>query len=136
MQINRDGAYNRASISIGENYAFLGTACTNMHLKSIDYQLWVAIKEVPFISLKFVDGLFSKKLPKECNDEEIKKVSYDLKAINISISSLSLNVYFSISHFMTAKAMWDTLQFLHEGTKNVKALGGYLEIMFFCLEGC
>jgi len=43
-----------------------------------------------------------------------------LKARDILISSLGVNGYHSVSHCKTAKAMWDALETLHEGTDNVK----------------
>jgi len=43
-----------------------------------------------------------------------------LKARNILISYLGTNEYHSVSHCKTAKAMWDTLEILHEGTDDVK----------------
>lgn len=67
MQIDPNGAYNRASTFTGENYA-CWKDCMYMHLMSVDYQLWVSIEEVTCIPLKVVDGIFVKKPPKECND--------------------------------------------------------------------
>jgi hypothetical protein len=43
-----------------------------------------------------------------------------LKARKIFISSLGVNEYHSVSHCKTAKAMWDALETLHEGTDDVK----------------
>jgi predicted component of viral defense system (DUF524 family) len=39
---------------------------------------------------------------------------------NILISSLGVNEYHLVSHYKTTKAMWDTLETLHEGTDDVK----------------
>src|SRR3954469_15225465 len=36
------------------------------------------------------------------------------------IASLGVDEYFCVSHFQTAKAMWDALQVAHEGTNDVK----------------
>lgn len=54
------------------------------------------------------------------NEGEIRKESYNLKARNIFISLLSVNVHFSISHCKTSKAIWDALQILHQRTEDVK----------------
>lgn len=51
------------------------------------------------------------------NEGEIRKESYNLKARNIFISLLSVNVHFSISHCKTSK---DALQILHQRTEDVK----------------
>lgn len=65
-----------------------------VHLISVDSQLCFAIEEGFVSPQKFVDGVSIKKLLKEWNDDETKKASYDLKARNIRIFSLSVNVYF------------------------------------------
>lgn len=54
------------------------------------------------------------------NDEETYKDSYDLKARNILIFTLSANLYFSISHWKIAQIIWNAFQLLNEGTKDVK----------------
>lgn len=55
MQIPK-GEYNRAPIFTGENYAYWKD-CMYAHLMSVDLQLWVIIKEVPFVPQNIIDGI-------------------------------------------------------------------------------
>jgi hypothetical protein len=116
------GAYNRAPIFDGENYNYW-KECMNVHIQSMDMDLWDAV----------VNGLFQPKIaadgdndvvldkPKaDWSDDDKKKVQYDLMAQNILISSLGVNEYHSVSHCKTANDMWDALETLHEGTDEVK----------------
>ena len=59
--------------------------------------------------------------PREQWDEdERRRVQYNLKAKNIITSALGMDEYFRVSDCKTAKEMWDTLQVTHEGTTDVK----------------
>lgn len=60
------------------------------------------------------------KLPKDWTNDETKNASYDLKARNILISTLSSNVYYSISHHKSIQTLWNTLQVLYEGIEDIK----------------
>ena len=86
------GAYSSALIFKGENYAYWKD---NMYvpLMSIDIIIWVTIFERPCILKSEVTGVFTKKLSKDLLDEEIKKISYDLKARNIFLYALSPKAY-------------------------------------------
>lgn len=103
-QIDSKGAYNRAPIFTGENYAYWRD-CMYIHLMSEDIQYWLAIEDITFVPQKVIDGVSVAKLPKDWNEAETKKVSYDLKAKNILISPLSMNVYFYISYCNTVQEM-------------------------------
>ena len=60
------------------------------------------------------------KLRKEWDDDERRKVQYNLKAKNIITSALGMDEYFRVTNCKNAKEMWDTLQVTHEGTIDVK----------------
>lgn len=66
-----------------------------------------------------VEAIFVKKVHKDYNNKETKKTSNNMKAGNILISALSVNIYFLISHYKTPKTMWGALQVLNEGTEDV-----------------
>lgn len=118
---NKDpkGAYNRAPVFVGENYEYWKD-CMSVHIMSIDMEVWNSIKNGRFNPTKVVDGVVQYKTEEEWTDDDKKKVQYDLKARNILISAIGVNEYYSISHCKTAKAMWDALMDLHEGTEDVK----------------
>ena len=61
-----------------------------VHLLSVDENLWCAFTEGPFIPQGDDDIV---KHPKDWNDDETKKASYDLKARNIIILALSVKLF-------------------------------------------
>jgi len=54
------------------------------------------------------------------NEDERRRVQYNLKAKNIITFVLGMDEYFRVSNCKIAKEMWDTLQVTHEGTTDVK----------------
>lgn len=108
VQIDSNGAYSRAPIFTKENYDYRKD-CICVHLMSVDIKYQLAIKGGPFVPQKVVDGVSVVKPPKDWNEAETKMASYDLKARNILITSLSMNVYFTISHCKMAQAMCNYL---------------------------
>lgn len=79
--------------------------------------LWVAVTDGPFIPKGDNDVV---KHPKDWTDDETQNASYDLNARNILISALSMEVFYSILHHKSAKAMWDTIQTLYQGMDDAK----------------
>ncbi|XP_050889147.1 uncharacterized protein LOC127094347 [Lathyrus oleraceus] len=88
-----------------------------VHLQLVEKNLWVSISEGPFIP-KGDNNVV--KHPKDWTDNETKQTSYDLKVRNILISSLSMKVFYSISHHKSTKGMWDPLQTHYEGMDDTK----------------
>lgn len=80
--------------------------------------LSVAVADEPFIPRNEVDN--SIEHPEDWTDDETKKASYDLKIMSILIFALSVKVLYTISHHKSIKAMWDALQTLYEGTKDIE----------------
>lgn len=113
---NPKDAYNRAHVFKGESYTYWKE---NMyvHLLSVDKNLWCIVTEGPFISMGYNDVI---KHPKDWMNDVTKKSLYDLKTGNILIPVLSVEVFYSISHYTSSKGMWDNLQTLYEGKNNVK----------------
>lgn len=85
---------------------------------SVDKNIWVTITDGPFIPKNEADHYV--KNPKYWTDDETKETSYDLKAMNILISSLSVKVYYFISHHKSVQTMWITLKTLYEGIGDIK----------------
>lgn len=69
--------------------------------------LWVAIEDDHFFLKIIFKSVTTIKTPKNCNDEDFKKDSYDFKVRNILISSISANVYYSISDCKTGQLKWN-----------------------------
>lgn len=109
------GAYNRTSIFKGKNYTYW-KLIMYVHLLSIDKNLWCIVTEGPFIP----KGADVVKHPKDWDDAEIKKDSYDLKPRNILISALNDKLLYSVSHHTSVIGIWVALQTLYEGTEDVK----------------
>lgn len=65
-----------------------------IHFLSVDKNLWCDVTEGPYISKDDNDVV---KHPKDWTDDETKNASYNLKVRNIIISTLNVNVFYSIS---------------------------------------
>jgi hypothetical protein len=78
----------------------------SVHIQSVDTDVWdtfVNARYQPQIVADGKDGVVLDKPKADWNDDDKKKVEYDLKAENILISSLGVNEYHSFSHCKTAK---------------------------------
>lgn len=73
-----------------------------VHLLSVDKNRWCVVTEGPYISKGNNDIV---KHPKDWNDDETKKASYDLKARSIIISTLTAKIFYLISYHTSAKGM-------------------------------
>ncbi|GJZ91587.1 hypothetical protein Tco_0663514 [Tanacetum coccineum] len=73
----------------------------------------------PEITVKDTDGTTDITRPQKVEDlTQQKKLRYDndIKAINILILGLPVDIYTLINHFQTAKEIWDRVKELIEGT--------------------
>ena len=62
------------------------------------------------------NGVFTVKPCSEWTESDNKKAKYDWIAKNIITSTLSCDEFYRVSHFESAKEMWDILEVTHEGT--------------------
>lgn len=87
-----------------------------MYVHLVNKMFLVATNDGPFILISDIDGVSTIKFPKNWNNEETKKIFYDLKARNVLIYVLNAKVNDSISH----QSLSNALQVLHGGTEDVK----------------
>ncbi|XP_058733831.1 uncharacterized protein LOC131605501 [Vicia villosa] len=66
------------------------------------------------------NGIVIPKTEAQWDDNDYKKLGYNWKAQNILISALGVDEFYRVSLCETAKAIWDALQVIHEGTNEVK----------------
>lgn len=119
MAFEPNEVYNKAPIFNGEIYGYWKN-CMRIHINSIDRNVWNTIQNGPFeITVTIVDVVVPKPEAQRNVDDE-KKWYCDWKARNILISTLGVDEYYHVSHCKTAKAMWDSLLVVHEGTNEVK----------------
>jgi len=74
----------------------------------------------PFQPIKVVEG---KNVPKEFSQwttDENKRAHYDVRAKNIISFALTLDEFYRVSVYESAKEMWDVLEVTHEVTHEVK----------------
>ena len=105
--------------SIGEDYTYWKVRM-RVFVEAIDTDIWDAIEKGPYIPRRVINGEAIVIPRTSWNEDDKKKVSYDLKAKNIIFSALSKNEFHRISQCQSAKEMWDTLQITHEGTSEVR----------------
>ena len=85
-----------------------------------DLNIWEAIEIGPFIPTMVVGNATIEKPREQWDEDEIRRVQYNLKAKNIITFALGMDEYFRVSNCKNAKEMWDTLQVTYEGTTDVK----------------
>ncbi|CAJ2637485.1 unnamed protein product [Trifolium pratense] len=88
------------------------------HLEAQEDDIWKAIVEGPFVPMSVVNGVGTPKIQSSWDEDDKKKVLNDKKAINILQSALSMDEFFRISTYQTAKEK----RFVHL-TNHLKALG-------------
>jgi len=72
----------------------------------------------------------------EWTDEERRRAPYDCNAMNIIISSLSMDEFFKVSQCKSAKEMWDVQVVTHEGTNEVKRARKHAFIQEYNFSRC
>ena len=103
----------------GSNYTYWKERM-KIFIQSVDYKLWLVIKNGPSIPKKVVDGKEVEKLEEEFNDQDMKKMEQNAKAKNIFYCAVNPDDFRKISRCQTAKQMWDKLEVTYEGTSQVK----------------
>jgi len=78
-------------------------------IEVIDLNIWEAIEFGPFLPTMVVGNATIEKPREEWDDDERRKVQYNLKPKNIITSTLGMDEYFRVSNSKNAKEMWDTL---------------------------
>ena len=91
-----------------------------IHINSYDKGVWEAILNGLTPVTYVVDGVTVPKPKNLWDEKDEKKWSCDWKAKNIIIFTIDVDKLYYISHYQTAKAMWDALQVTYEGTNKVK----------------
>jgi len=89
-------------------------------LESVDKGVWDAIVNGPFIPTKIEEGKTISKDFLSLTPDENKRAHYDVRAKNIISSALTLDEFYRVSIFQSAKEMWDVLEVTHEGTYEIK----------------
>ena len=85
-----------------------------------DYHVWKLIFNDPNISTKKVNGIYVPKEQDEWDENDVKKVQLNSKAMHILFCALGPNEYNKVSMSSNAKEAWDKLETTHEGTYQVR----------------
>ncbi|XP_050902203.1 uncharacterized protein LOC127112050 [Lathyrus oleraceus] len=82
--------------------------------------IWETVKNGLHNPTSVINGVGTPKIKSSYDEDDKKKIRNEKKAINILQSALSINEFFRISQWKSAKEIWDTLVETHEGTTKVK----------------
>ncbi|GJS25047.1 hypothetical protein Tco_0453679 [Tanacetum coccineum] len=77
------------------------------------------VKLLDEITVKDVEGLneiVRKQTPTDLSPQEKLRYDSDIKAINILLLGLPVDIYTLINHYQTVKKIWDRAKELMEGT--------------------
>jgi len=95
---------NRPLVFNGEGYHYWKTRM-QIFIEAIYLNIWEAIEFGPFIPTVVVRNASIEKPREEWDNDERKKVQYNLKAKSIITSALGMNEYFRVSNCKNAKEM-------------------------------
>ena len=91
------------------------------YIQAEDYELWMLIKNGPFIPMRVKeDGTTVKKKPEEFDSNDFKMMRKNTKAKKLLYFGLGPGEYTQIWECESAKDIWEALQVAHEGTNQVK----------------
>ena len=98
---------NKAPFFIGENYAFWKIRMRK-YIMSLGIEVWATVE------LGYA--------PKATDTEKETKQDFvaNAKAMNAIMNGLCEEYFIKVMHKDSAKAIWDTLENIHEGDKKVK----------------
>ena len=95
---------NRPFMFNGEGYHYWKTRM-QIFIKAIDLNIQEAIEIGPFIPTMVVGSATIEKPREEWDDDERRRVQYNLKAKNIITYALGMDEYFRVSNCKNAKEM-------------------------------
>ena len=92
----------------------------HIYVQSIDYNIWRTIIIGPHLPTIMVNGVASLKPEEDWDEQDIKKIELNAKAMNLLYCALDPNEFNRVSTCSSTKEIWDTLEVTHEGTNQVK----------------
>ena len=120
MDFNREGkSTNKPPLLDGTNYAYW-IVRMSAFLKAIDDHVWDTVEEGYADPTVVVDGQIVKKPRAQWTADEKTKSNYNNQAINVIYNRITPAEFNRIYACPTAKAAWELLQTIHEGTDTVK----------------
>ena len=91
-----------------------------IYVQSIDYNIWRTIIKGPYLPTIMVNSIASLKPEEDWDEQDIKNIELNAKAMNLLYCALDPNEFNRISTCSSVKEIWDTLEVTHEGTSQVK----------------
>ncbi len=115
-----EGKYtNRPLLFIGSDYGYWKTRMTTC-IKAWDYHIWKVIVNGPHVPTKIVEEQEIPKLENEWDENSVKLIELDYKAINCLCCALDPNEFDRISSCNSAKEIWYKLEATYEGSSQVE----------------
>jgi hypothetical protein len=101
------------------NYAYWKVRMI-IYLQSIDYDLWLSIKNGPHKPTKIKNDITVPKARNDYNNSDKKLLSMNVKAMNILYCALSKSEFNKIASYKNAKDIWHVLKIIYERTNKIK----------------
>ena len=116
-----DGSsYTRPPLFDGNNFSHWKTRMLGL-FSSLEFEVMLSITEgYKAPTIKDENNVEIPKPKKDYTTEERKQYQINGKARNILMCAISSNEFNLISSCESAKEIWDTLEIIHEGTKDVR----------------
>ena len=119
VYIAKGQSSTRPPLINGTNYTYWKT-CIRIYIQSVDYNIWRTIIKDPSEPSIMVNGVATPKLKDDQDEQDIKKIELNTKAMNLLYCALNPNEFNRVSTCSSTKKIQDTLEITHEGTSQVK----------------
>jgi len=96
----------RPPLFIGENYP-LWRVRMQIFLESIDRGIWDAMLDGPFVPVNVINDVQEPKSFSQWIVDENRRAQYDVKGRNIISYTLTLDEFYMISVYTSARDMWE-----------------------------
>jgi hypothetical protein len=117
-----EGRYtNRPPLFIGSDYGYWKTRMTT-YIKAQDYHIWKVIVNGPHVPTKIIEEQEIHKLENEWDENDVKLIELNYKAMNCLYCALDSNEFDRILSCNSAKEIWDKLEATYEGSSQVEEL--------------
>ena len=110
---NSPSMFNRTNYNYWKNRM-------RIYIQSVDYELWRIVLNGHRLPTKRVERVDVPKPEAEWDEDDVKMLQSNAKAMNVLYCALDPNEFNRISSCESAKEIWDRLEVTHEGTNQVK----------------
>lgn len=110
---------NIPPLFVGKKYPFQNVIM-QIFPQFVDMGVWDVVINGPYIPMVIVNNIQEPKDFSQWTNEENRRAQYDVRGKNIISSTLTVDEFYKIYIYKSAREMWDKLEVTHESTHDVE----------------